>query len=52
MSAAPLPGDQARVTVTVAVPPGEAFRIFTQEIDQWWRRGPRFRNTRGDRGML
>jgi len=52
MNAAPLPGDQARVTVTVAVPPGEAFRIFTQEIDQWWRRGPRFRNTRGDRGML
>jgi uncharacterized protein YndB with AHSA1/START domain len=52
MSAAPLPGDQARVTVSVAVPPSEAFRIFTDEIDQWWRRGPRFRNTRGDRGML
>jgi uncharacterized protein YndB with AHSA1/START domain len=48
-------GDQARVTVSVAVPPGEAFRIFTEEIDQWWRRGPRFRNTRdgrGERGML
>jgi uncharacterized protein YndB with AHSA1/START domain len=59
MTAAPLvgnqAGDQARVTVSVAVPPGEAFRIFTEEIDQWWRRGPRFRNTReasGERGML
>jgi len=52
MSGASLPGDQARVTVSVAVPPNEAFRIFTEEIDQWWRRGPRFRNTRGDRGML
>ena len=56
MSATPLPGDQARVTVSVAVPPDEAFRIFTQEIDQWWRRGPRFRNARdhsnGGRGML
>ena len=52
MSSAPLPGDQARVTVSVAVPPDEAFRIFTEEIDQWWRRGPRFRNASGERGML
>ena len=52
VSSAPLPGDQARVTVSVAVPPGEAFRIFTEEIDQWWRRGPRFRNAQGERGML
>jgi len=52
MSGTPLPGDQARVTVSVAVPPAEAFRLFTEEIDQWWRRGPRFRHTRGDRGML
>ena len=36
-------GDQARVSVAVALPPSDAFRIFTEEIDQWWRRGPRFR---------
>ena len=40
------PGDQARVTVGVAVPPEEAFRVFTQEVDLWWRRGRRFRNAR------
>ena len=45
-------GDSARVTVGVAVPPPEAFRIFTEEIELWWRRGPRFRNARGDRGFI
>ena len=52
MNTAPRPGDQARVTVTVAVAPAEAFRVFTEDIDRWWRRGPRFRNLRGERGML
>ncbi len=37
------PGDQARVSVLVEVSPDEAFRIFTQEIDQWWRRGLAYR---------
>lgn len=49
------PGDQARATVTVAVGIDEVFRIFTQEINLWWRRGPRFRNARGpasDQGII
>jgi uncharacterized protein YndB with AHSA1/START domain len=37
------PGDRAQVSVTVAVEPAEAFKIFTEEIDLWWRRGPRYR---------
>ena len=36
-------GDQARVTIAVDVPPADAFRIFTEEIDQWWLHGRRFR---------
>src|ERR1700761_7361124 len=36
-------GDKATVSVTVAVPQATAFEVFTQEIDLWWRRGPRFR---------
>lgn len=48
----PKPGNQATVTVSVAVAPDEAFRIFTQEIDRWWRRGRRFRNAPGDRGIV
>lgn len=36
-------GDEARVSVTVAVEPAEAFDVFTREIDLWWRRGPKFR---------
>jgi uncharacterized protein YndB with AHSA1/START domain len=36
-------GNAARVTALVAVEPRVAFEVFTREIDQWWRRGPRFR---------
>jgi uncharacterized protein YndB with AHSA1/START domain len=36
-------GDQARVSVLVKVPPDIAFRVFTEEIDQWWRRGLAYR---------
>jgi uncharacterized protein YndB with AHSA1/START domain len=39
----PIPGDQARVSVLVAVPPEIAFEVFTEEIDQWWRTGLRYR---------
>lgn len=37
------PGDRARVTALVRVPVDAAFRIFSEEIDQWWRRGLRYR---------
>jgi uncharacterized protein YndB with AHSA1/START domain len=43
MSSAAPPGDQARVSVLVRVPPADAFRIFTEEIDSWWRGGLRYR---------
>jgi len=48
----PSRGDQARATVLVAVPPDVAFRVFTEEIDQWWRRGLKYRVAGGNRGML
>ena len=37
------------VTVTTVVRTGtmEAFRIFTEEIDGWWRRGPAYRAHEG-----
>ena len=47
-----IPGDQASATVSIAVAPAEAFAIFTEQIDAWWRRGPRFRNAPGDRGFI
>ena len=37
----------ARVTTFVAVDPSDAFEVFTEEIDRWWGRGPRFRSARG-----
>jgi uncharacterized protein YndB with AHSA1/START domain len=36
-------GDQCVVSVLVEVPPAEAFRVFTEEIDAWWRHGLRYR---------
>lgn len=32
--------DAVRIVVEVAVDPTTAFKIFTQEIGQWWRPGP------------
>lgn len=46
------PADQAKVSVMVAVPPVVAFRLFTEEIDLWWRRGLRFRIAGKNRGII
>jgi uncharacterized protein YndB with AHSA1/START domain len=51
-AAAPPAGDRARVSVLVAVPPEVAFRVFTEEIDQWWRRGVKFRASSKRRGVM
>ena len=46
------PGDGATVAVFVGVEPSVAFDVFTREIDQWWRTGPRFRVAGKRRGRL
>ncbi len=45
-------GDQVRVTIAVAVPREVAFEIFTNEIDRWWRKGPRFRQSGMSAGLI
>jgi uncharacterized protein YndB with AHSA1/START domain len=47
-----LPGDAATVSVFVAVEVEDAFEVFTQEIDLWWRKGPKFRIAGQRRGSL
>ena len=37
------PGDKATVSVHVAVCIEDAFEVFTNEIDSWWRHGPKYR---------
>ena len=44
--------DQVRVAIQVAVAPAVAFRVFTAEIETWWRRGLAYRVAPGDRGVL
>jgi uncharacterized protein YndB with AHSA1/START domain len=46
------PTDAVRVTTTVAAAPAAAFRIFTEDIDAWWRRGPRFRPALRPNGVM
>jgi Activator of Hsp90 ATPase homolog 1-like protein len=36
-------GDQATISVFVAVTPADAFDVFTRETDLWWRRGLKYR---------
>jgi uncharacterized protein YndB with AHSA1/START domain len=48
----PRRGDEARATVFVALTSEDAFRIFTEDIDRWWRRGVRFRNAGARRGFI
>lgn len=36
-------GDKVRVQTFVEVSLADAFAVFTEEIDQWWRRGPAYR---------
>ncbi len=52
MSLARIAGDEVNVSVLVEVELEHAFAVFTQEIDQWWRRGLRYRIARGGRGVL
>jgi uncharacterized protein YndB with AHSA1/START domain len=44
--------DRARVSVAVAVPPSRAFEVFTADIDQWWRRGMKFRHSAARSSLL
>jgi uncharacterized protein YndB with AHSA1/START domain len=39
--------DSVCVTTVVAVAPEAAFAVFTEQVDAWWRHGPRFRSGRG-----
>ena len=44
--------DVVTVSVTVPAEPAAAFATFTQEIDLWWRTGPKFRIAGERRGVL
>ena len=39
--------DRVTVTTVVRTDPDAAFRIFTEEIDIWWKRGPLYRTGDG-----
>lgn len=45
-------GDQAIVSVFVRVSPTDAFEVFTNELELWWRTGPAYRIGGRRRGRL
>jgi uncharacterized protein YndB with AHSA1/START domain len=45
-------GDQVTVSVSLAVEPAAAFRVFTEETDLWWRRGIAYRAAGRNPGTL
>lgn len=45
-------GDAATVSVFVRVSRKDAFEVFTEEIDLWWRTGPQYRIAGKRRGKL
>jgi hypothetical protein len=44
--------DSVTVTTRVAVDTAEAFRIFTEDVDRWWKSGPAYRFGEGREGVL
>jgi uncharacterized protein YndB with AHSA1/START domain len=44
--------DFVRVTAWIDVEPEAAFALFTEEVDAWWKKGPRYRFGRGEEGVL
>jgi uncharacterized protein YndB with AHSA1/START domain len=51
-SAASPAGDRARASVLVRADIDDAFRVFTEEIDRWWRRGYAYRAAGMRRGVI
>ena len=44
--------DKVRVTTFVKVAIEDAFAVFTEEIDRWWRRGPAYRISGREPGTI
>lgn len=48
----PPPGDRVRVSIRVEATCEVAFRVFTEDIDRWWRRGLKYRVAGTRRGFI
>ncbi len=46
------PEDAVRVSVTVPASRAVAFDLFTREVDLWWRKGPQYRVSGRNPGVL
>jgi uncharacterized protein YndB with AHSA1/START domain len=52
MASEELPGDALHVSVPLKADVATSFRLFTEETDTWWKRGPRFRLAGSNHGTL
>ena len=44
--------DSVTVAIEIAVSPAVAFEVFTEDLDVWWQRGPRYRFLAPYQGVL
>lgn len=44
--------DAVTVAIEIAVTPATAFAVFTEELDAWWRKGPRYRPVAHPQGVM
>ena len=44
--------DRITVTTVVAVDPANAFEVFTDEVDAWWKTGPMYRAGTGGKSVM
>jgi uncharacterized protein YndB with AHSA1/START domain len=44
--------DSVTVSIEIAVTPAVAFEAFTEDLDAWWQRGPRYRFLAPYQGVL
>jgi uncharacterized protein YndB with AHSA1/START domain len=52
VSTAATPDESILATTVVAVDPETAFTVFTEEVDAWWKHGPRFRTGAPGQSLL
>lgn len=45
-------GDSVKAAVSVRLPPARAFALFTDQMNAWWRRGPKFRHAGVRQGLI
>ncbi len=45
-------GDRVKASISIRLPQQQTFDLFTAQIENWWKRGPRYRNSGATVGLI